>query len=55
VIQALLTMGKADVKGLKLAYEERMLAVRNLVQAGPKIVGLILLRWLLWLPEIAMF
>jgi hypothetical protein len=50
VIQALLTMGKLDIEGFKWAYEER--AVRNPVQAGPKIVGLILLLWLLWLPEI---
>jgi len=55
VIQALLPMGKSDIEGRKWAYEERMIAVRNLVQAGPKQVGLILLLWLLWLPEITRF
>jgi hypothetical protein len=55
VIQALLSMGKADIEGLKWAYEERMLAVRNPVQAGPKQVGLILLLGLPWLPEITRF
>jgi hypothetical protein len=29
----LLTMGKVDISGLKWAYEERLLAVRNLVLA----------------------
>jgi hypothetical protein len=54
-IKALLTMGKLAIEGHKWAYEERMLAVRNPVQAGPKQVGLILLLWLLWLPEITRF
>jgi hypothetical protein len=52
VIQALLTLGKPDIEGRKWEYEERMLAVQNLAQAGPKQVGLIQLLWLLWLPEI---
>ncbi|WP_053552135.1 hypothetical protein [Desulfuromonas soudanensis] len=43
MIQALLTMGKPDIEGRKWADEERRIAIRNLVRAGPKQVGLILL------------